>query len=299
MVSSLMLSGCVTMGMGASGNADISEVAVATQSKEKLDAGYRELLLSHGSHALDSEKYEEAVSAYKRILSVEPENPDAIFGMAETMLATGSNAEALGYYRLLDKHDAFRSRALQGEGIVLLNLGQQQMGLDVLRKAVASDETLWRAWNALGRTLDIQSNHEEALKSYNRALALIPSSALVLNNRGVSYMLAGRYKEAEVDLRRAVSVDRELSRARSNLRLALAWQGKYAEALADVSRIDAPAALNNIGYIAMQRGDMSHAEAYFVQAMQTSPVFYDKADRNLKFLIETKKLQKVAETKKS
>jgi len=69
-----------------------------------------------------------------------------------------------------------------------------------------------------------------------------------------------------------------------------AWQGKYAEALTDVSRVDAPVTLNNVGYIAMQRGDLGHAEAYFAQAMQLSPAFYDKADRNLNFLHDMKKL---------
>jgi hypothetical protein len=47
----------------------------------------------------------------------------------------------------------------------------------------------------------------------------------------------------------------------------------------------------------MKRGDLTHAEAYFAQAMQMSPAFYDKADRNLKFLQEMRKLQKVADGK--
>ena len=295
MLSSFLLSGCLTTGQESpTGDTDIA----GAQSEQKLDAAYRDLLLSHGRRSIESGKLDEASSAYKRILNAEPQNPDATYGMAETMLAAGSYPEALGYYRALGSDEAYRARALQGEGLVLLSLGQSQQSADTLRKAVASDVTLWRAWNALGRALDIQGKHEEARSSYDRALALEPGASAVLNNRGVSNMLAGRYLEAEEDLRNAIARDRDLERARSNLRLVLAWQGRYAEALADVSRTDAPVALNNIGYIAMKRGDLSHAEAYFAQAMQMSPAFYDKADRNLKYLYEMRKLQKLADMKK-
>lgn len=297
-VSAVALSGCVTTQSGqpdAPGGA--AAALAATKGGEKLDPAYRDLLLSHGGRALETDKLEEAASAYKRILNAEPENGDATLGLAETMLAAGNYPEALGYYRALGGKQAFRARALQGEGIALLALGQSQQSVESLRQAVAADATLWRAWNALGRTLDIQGKHDEAKVAYDRALAIEPGAPAVLNNRGVSAMLAGRYADAERDLRAAMEKDRELDRARSNLRLVLAWQGKYGEALADVSRVDAPVVLNNIGYIAMKRGDLGHAEAYFAQAMQMSPAFYDKADRNLKYLQEMKKLQKLADGK--
>jgi Flp pilus assembly protein TadD len=295
LVLPVILSGCVTTNT-ESPDQLVADAAAAARANEKLDPEYRKLLLSHGQRALEGEKYEEAVGAYRRVLDAEPKNPEATFGMAETMLAVADYAAALSYYRALEKNEAFHARAYQGEGIVLLNLGQHEQSTELLKKAVAVDAKLWRAWNALGRTLDIQGKHDEARTDYDKALAIEPNSAVVLNNRGVSNMLSGQFPAAEKDLRNAISQDRELERARGNLRLVLAWQGKYAEALADVGRINAPAVLNNIGYIAMKRGDLSHAEAYFAQAMQLSPAFYDKADRNLKFLHELKQLQKVADT---
>ena len=291
------LSGCVTTNQ-ESPEQLVAEAAAAAKAKEKLNPEYRELLLAHGKRALDGGKYEEAVSAYKRILEAEPQNPDATFGMAETMLAVANYPAALDYYNALDKNETYRGRAFQGEGIALLSLGQHEQSAVLLRKAVAVDAKLWRAWNALGRALDGQGKYDEARINYDRALEIAPNSGVVLNNRGVSNMLAGRYADAEKDLREAITQDRDLKRARGNLRLALAWQGKYAEALADVSRIDAPIVLNNIGYVAMQRGDLSYAEAYFAQAMQLSPAFYDKADRNLKVLNALRQLQKNADTSK-
>jgi Flp pilus assembly protein TadD len=294
----VLMSGCVTtMGTGAPA-VDAGNTA-ATQPKVGLDPDYRALLLAHGERALEGAKYDEASAAYKRILDAEPRNAEATFGMAETMLASGNQPAALNFYRALGKDESFKARALQGEGIALLNFGQHAQSIEALQAAVVADPSLWRAWNGLGRTLDAQGKHDEARASYDRALTVAPDAATVLNNRGVSNMLAGRYVEAEADLRKAIAIDRDLERVRGNLRLALAWQGKYVEALTDVARINAPMALNNIGYIAMKRGDLNHAEAYFAQAMQLSPAFYDKADRNLRFLHEMRKLQSVADLKKS
>lgn len=298
LLAPILLSGCLaTTGTGdrAAGQA---AVQATTPAQAALDPDYRALLLAHGARALEGGTYEEATSAYKRVLDAEPNNPDALYGIAETLLVSGNHGGALGYYRKLSGNEDFRARALQGEGIALLVLGDHFGSIESLKLAVANDVTLWRAWNALGRALDIQGKRDEARGYYDRALALNPDSTSVLNNRGVSHLLAGRYLEAEKDLRRAHALDRELERAQANLRIALAWQGRYAEALAGVSRINAPVTLNNIGYIAMNRGDLNHAEAYFAQAMQMSPAFYDKADRNLKFLQELKKLETIANRQK-
>lgn len=299
LLAPILLSGCLVTtgagdGVGGAGNA-----ATPTPGAQAvLDPDYRALLLAHGARAREGGKYDEATSAYKRVLDAEPNNPDALYGIAETLLASGKHGGALGYYRKLSSNEDFQARALQGEGIALLVLGDHFGSVESLKKAVAKDVTLWRAWNALGRALDIQGKRDEARSNYDRALALKPDSASVLNNRGVSLLLAGQYAEAEKDLRKAYALDRDLARAQGNLRLALAWQGRYAEALAGVSRTDAPVTLNNIGYIAMKRGDLNHAEAYFAQAMQMSPAFYDKADRNLKFLQELKKLETIANSQK-
>ena len=48
--------------------------------------------------------------------------------------------------------------------------------------------------------------------------------------------------------------------------------------------IDLAMALNNVGYIALLRGDYDHAEAYFTRAMEVDPTFNEIAWRNLKLL---------------
>lgn len=122
-VSCFVLSGCLTTNQERP-TALAADAAVTPQAQGKLDTAYRELLLSHGRRALETERYEEASAAYKRILTADPQDPEAAFGMAETMLAAGDFPAALGYYRALNANEAFRARAWQGEGLVLLSIGQ-------------------------------------------------------------------------------------------------------------------------------------------------------------------------------
>ena len=289
--SLLLLGGCVTIG-GSTSKVEKASVQPKPKSKEE-QAEYVKLLLTHGARAHGSGDHDEARSAYGRILQSDPSNAHAALGLGESLLATRELPQAMKYFDAASKHEDLRAESLQGQGIVLLKLGQYAGGERMLRQALSHDPKLWRAWNALGRAQDKAGKYAEAEESYQAALKENPTSGVVHNNRGVSNMLAGNYKEAEQAFRAAIASDPELKQARSNLRLALAWQGRYAQALTDVDRLELPATLNNIGYIAMNRGDYRHAEAYFVQAKQSSPAFYDKADRNLRFLQQLRKLKNV------
>ncbi len=69
-----------------------------------------------------------------------------------------------------------------------------------------------------------------------------------------------------------------------NLRLALAWDGEYALALAGAEDGGLARALNNVGYVALLRGDQDNAESLFLRAIETDPAFNTIAARNFSYL---------------
>ncbi len=101
---------------------------------------------------------------------------------------------------------------------------------------------------------------------------------------GASYMMQKNYAEAARTFSKALEADPGFEKAETNLRMALAWQGKYAEAAAGTRRRELPSVLNNVGYIAILRGDYDRAEALLNQAMEASPSFNDRAWENLRYL---------------
>ena len=56
------------------------------------------------------------------------------------------------------------------------------------------------------------------------------------------------------------------------------------DAIAGTERSGLPQVLNNIGYVAMLRGDYESADVFLNRAIDESPVFYDTAEQNLERL---------------
>lgn len=246
--------------------------------------------LEQAQAALRAGRYRQAIERYRGVLRAEPDHLPAQLGLGEAYLASGANADALSLFTaVLDTpavEDApeFRSAARQGRGISLLRLGRVDEAQIVLSEVATADPTLWRAWNALGQAFDGLGDWNRARESYEQALWTAPKPARIRNNIGVSLMREGDHASALAQFGEALRADPDLEIARANLRIALAFQGRYVEALAGVPEKDLPDVLNNIGYIALMRGDYARAEAYFMRALEQSASFYEPAWKNLQYL---------------
>lgn len=233
-------------------------------------------------------RFGEALEIYGQVLVSDPKAVAAQYGTAECLLALGKAGDAERIFTALQKDSRYHALALQGRGLVDLVLGRRDQAAATLHQAVAADPKLWRAYSGLGWIADLQRQPGEALKFYDQALAVQPQSAILLNNRGYSRLLAGKADEAAADFRKALVLDPDSETIRNNLRVAVASQGRYQEATRDVPHEKIPVVMNNVGYIAMKRGDLAAAEAYLSQAMTESPSYDVVAARNMDALMAMK-----------
>jgi Tfp pilus assembly protein PilF len=253
------------------------------------------LAVAKGEAFLASKQYQAAFEKFSHALEKEPDNHQASLGLAEAQLGLRQFMEALSAFELAMQSESLQPKALQGRGITLVMMGRDELAEPLLRQAVALDSSLWRAWNAMGRIYALKGETTRALASYDRALMANPRAAAVYNNRGLALVSAKRYGEAEQSFRKALAAEPDLSVARMNLRLAIAWQGRYDEAIAELKRSNAPRVLNNIGFVAMERGDYSTAKLFFTRAMEISPSYYPTAARNLEQLENIRKMAQTPE----
>jgi Tfp pilus assembly protein PilF len=240
--------------------------------------------LELAQRALADNRYNDSRKLLDRVLIGEPDNIEAQLLAAELYLAAGASEQAAMAFENLVELPEIAARANQGHGISLMLLGKRERGFESLRQAVEGDSTLWRAWNALGYYHDVERDWSEAAESYGKALEGRPKSALIYNNRGFSMLMQRRLEEAVDDFNRALKIDPDFEIARENLRLALAWEGKYIHAISGAAESDMARILNNVGYIAMMRGDYTNAEAYLLRAMEVDPTYNEAAARNLAYL---------------
>ena len=160
-----------------------------------------------------------------------------------------------------------------------------------LEEAAAAEAGFWRTWNALGQLYDREGKFGDAGDAYEKAIAIRPNSAEVHNNMGVSLLMQERYKEAGKAFRKTLRLDPALAIAETNYRLTLAWEGKYWQAVANLRKDARLSMLNNVGVIAMRKGDLEEAETLFVQAIEKSPSHYAIAVENLAQLKDRVRLE--------
>lgn len=282
----------LAVSLGGCGDLLYSEPPV-TKAEPKAAMTLPPQALELTQRALDEGRLDDAERMLEQILSIAPENPQGQLLVGELRLARGKPAKALNVFEELKNDPEVAARALQGMGISMMLINSKQLGFENLQRAVELDPSLWRAWNAIGSYYDTKGAWSEAVAAYDAALVERPEDAMIYNNRGFSYFMQGRLEESIDDLKRALQLDPSLAPAKANLRLALAWSGRYVHALAGVADRDMPEVLNNIGYVAMMRGDLENAEAYLLRAMEVDPSFNEKAWRNLAYLRNLKELKAI------
>ncbi|GLQ05070.1 tetratricopeptide repeat protein [Sneathiella chinensis] len=281
-----LLSGCASLGGGNSASDPEGTLAARLIQPERAQKETQQALQT-GDLALQAERYLEAETLYRRALELQPDNVHARFGMGEVFLATDRASKALGVFNGLIPDEELGARALQGSGLASLAIRDLEQARVQLEKATAMDANLWRAWNGLGIVYDAAQEFAMAGKAYEMAIAVNPGNGVLHNNFGMSLMSQGEYVQAEQQFIMALRQNSGLQIAETNLRFALAWQGRYLDALSGLKEEQWPEALNNVGFIALQREDLVQAEAYLIRAIELSPSFHTAAHRNLRTLHET------------
>ena len=185
---------------------------------------------------------EVALEGYRRVLSVEPENVDAL---------------NLG-------------------GVALVQAGDIDEALRLLERAVALAPERADVHYNLGRALMEAERLEDAAAALRRAVELAPEDAQAHNNLGAVLTELARPDEAELALRHAVALRADYAEAHNNLGAVLLDVGRLDEALSAVRRAldidpDYAAAHNNLGAALRDLGNIEQAAASFRRAVEIAP----------------------------
>src|SRR5205085_781163 len=121
-------------------------------------------------------------------------------------------------------------------GRAFLDNGQLTEAIAELSRAVALDPKLKQAHNLLAQAYDRKGLHENARKSFARALDDAPDDPQVLNDLGYTLYLNGNYRAAVERLKRAATPPPNDERILNNLALAECRLGKFHDAYKNFAR---------------------------------------------------------------
>lgn len=160
-----------------------------------------------------------------------------------------------------------------GLGLAFVAQGDYAAAEMALRQALDLDPDYPAALNALGLVLEQRNEHEEARQRFERAAELQPRSYVPLNNLGVSYLATHDDVRAQVVLRKASLLEHRDPAVFNNLGVALGRTGKFDAAL-EAFRKGGPehAALNNLGFVHLERDEVGLAIAAYEKALLAAPL---------------------------
>jgi Flp pilus assembly protein TadD len=288
----VVLAGAVLAAFGAASvRADALESAPASAAAAKQPKVKRPIsdqTVSDIERAIEEKRFLDANAMIDMAVLSGSKDPRLGLLSAKVDLGRGRYDQALEEFRSAQASPLTRGAAMEGEGLVMCLSGRESEAVPLLKKTVAEFPKSWRAWNALGGAYDDQRKWAEADDAYAHALSASDAPAMVINNRGYSYLLRNRLDEATADFVEALRQRPDLEVARTNLRLAMAMKGEYVRATAGASKGSEAALLNNAGFAALVRGDYGQAETLLQQAMARKGEYYDLAAANLELVRESK-----------
>ncbi len=166
--------------------------------------------------------YPAAVAALRRALEAKPDYAPAIFGLGTVEYQSRRRAKGrklLQSLLSLPEDTTDLCDIIDQAGDFLIHLKAYKDGLELFRGAAARFPNVAVFHQGVGCCAGHQRLYEEALAASNRAIELQPSKQEFVSDLGWTFFLAGRLREAEEVLERAVSMDPANEYARNNLQL--------------------------------------------------------------------------------
>jgi protein O-GlcNAc transferase len=185
----------------------------------------QEALRHHQAGRLD-----QAEGLYRRVLSVDPLQPDALHLSGMAALARGRLDEA---HRLISHAVALKpaeAAFVSDLGVVLQSLGRFGEAEAAYRRALELNPRHAESLNNLGNMHRTAWRIAEAADCYRAALVQNPDFAMAHGNLGTTFADQQKFDEAIACYRWALAIDGQFLDARKNLAIALADQGHCPQA---------------------------------------------------------------------
>lgn len=128
-------------------------------------------------------RLDEADRAYRAVLALEPDQPDALH---------------------------FR-------GVLSFQRREPEEGIGLVRRSLEIEPGNAHAWNNLGNMLQVRERRPEAVEAYKNAVTLIPDLPETWYNLGVLYRVQEDYAESIAHLERAIALKPDMRRAHEGL----------------------------------------------------------------------------------
>jgi protein O-GlcNAc transferase len=217
-----------------------------------------------------------AEQLYVQILTGNPHHFDALHMLGVIRIHQGRNTEAVELIGSALQKIQNDARAWSNYGVALNNLKAHEQALSSYEKAIALSRDFPEALNNHGNTLTELGRAAEAIKSYDRAIKARPDYAEAYFNRGNAYLAVHNHQRAIADFDKALATTPARAEIWNNRGNALGDLNRWEEALKSYDkalalRPDYADALNNRGHLLFKLQRLDDALANYNKALFFQP----------------------------
>lgn len=222
----------------------------------------------------------EAVAYFQQALANDPTNLTAQRGLGKSLMKAGRAAEAAAVWtQITARPDAtHEDRVSFAEALIRGN--DWTRAAQVLAQVPPTYETFER-YRLEAMVADSRKDWKKADSFYEIAAGLTQQPAPVLNNWGFSKLTRGENAAAEQLFLQALTYDSTMFTAKNNLVLARAAQRKYDLPVVEMTQLERAQLYYTAGLAAVKQGDPSVGKQLLQQAIDTSPQYFEAAERSL------------------
>ena len=224
------------------------------------------------STAAEMGSFEEAVDCFERILTLHPDDKDALTGLGDALRILGRSKDALVPLQRARELDPESALAWALLGAVYYDLNQYADALDAFERALAQKPE-FAAWllSQKGSTLRLMERFDEAIAVLDKALELTPGEPWTLMEKGVALSFLEREEEALAALDQALQQVPDNPFALAHMGRVLRALGRPQEAVAPLRQATEAGALP--GWVYTELGGALYDLEQYPQALEA----FDKA----------------------
>jgi tetratricopeptide (TPR) repeat protein len=221
-------------------------------------------------------RWTEAESCYQQALAVQPDHADALHLLGVVAYQTARHDVAVAFIRQAIRRNGRNPFYFFNLGLALKCLGRLDEALASYDRAVALDAGYAEAYNDRGIVLEALHRPADAVASYDRAIALRPDYVDALYNRGNALKDLGRFEAAIANYDRVLALQGDHPLALNNRGNALQALRRLDAALESYNRAvalkpDYIEAFNNRGVVRHELKQYDAALADYDAAIALMP----------------------------
>lgn len=220
-----------------------NEIDVKFKSDLQVDERTDEvqMLFKLGWSALETNRAEEALYAFRKVTQLDPNDIEAQFNLSMLIALIGNIDDAIAEYQRTIAMDPCLAIAHYNLGVLLHEKGEISKAIEEYQTAIRLDNNYPKALNNLGRLLRERGDIEEAKRLILKALELNPNFPQAMVNYGLVLEEFNQLNEAAICYFEAIELDPNNILAHFHFGKLLALAGRIEPAIEefqDVIRLD-------------------------------------------------------------